>query len=60
MLSDWAATLVAEDLRVWGMTASVTSTVELPGTHVRQMAGLNRPHSICLRDALSQDLGDIR
>ena len=41
-LADRAATLVVEDLRVRGMTASARGTVEQPGTNVRQKAGLNR------------------
>lgn len=42
MLSDRAATLTVEDLQVRGMMDSARGTVELPGTHVRQKAGLNR------------------
>ena len=34
--------VVVEDLRVKHMTASAHGTVENPGTHVRQKAGLNR------------------
>ena len=41
-LADRAATLVVEDLRVRGMTASARGTVEQPGTNVQQKAGLNR------------------
>ena len=41
-LADRAATLVVEDLRVRGMTASAQGTAEQPGTNVRQKAGLNR------------------
>ncbi|NIJ41577.1 putative transposase [Parvibaculum indicum] len=35
-------TVVTEDLKVANMTASARGTVEAPGTHVRQKAGLNR------------------
>lgn len=36
------ATVAIEDLNVLGMTSSARGTVEVPGTRVRQKAGLNR------------------
>ena len=42
MLADTAGLLVIEDLKTKAMTRSARGTVEQPGRHVRQKAGLNR------------------
>ena len=42
MLAGTAGLLVIEDLKTKAMTRSVKGTVERPGRHVRQKAGLNR------------------
>jgi putative transposase len=41
-VSQHHATVALEDLRISNMTASAKGTVDNPGTHVRQKAGLNR------------------
>ena len=60
-------TVVIEDLKVANMTASARGTVEAPGTHVRQKAGLNRSileqgwyqFETCLRYKLEAAGGDL-
>ena len=41
-VAESAGTVIVEDLRIGNMTASARGTVEAPGRHIRQNAGLNR------------------
>jgi putative transposase len=42
VIADQFSVVVMEELRIVNMTASAKGTVEVPGTNVRQKAGLNR------------------